>query len=32
MAFVLPASPRHRGTNEGAEPAQLFLIDAIPTA
>ncbi len=30
MAFVLPASPRHRGTNEGAEPAQLFLIDAIP--
>jgi quercetin dioxygenase-like cupin family protein len=30
MAFVLPASPRHRGANEGEQPARLFLIDAIP--
>ena len=28
--FVLPPSPRHRGRNEGAEPARMFLIDAIP--
>ena len=31
-AFVLPTAPRHRGTNECAEPARLFLIDAIPRA
>jgi quercetin dioxygenase-like cupin family protein len=31
-AFALPASPRHRGLNDGAEPARLFLIDAIPRA
>jgi quercetin dioxygenase-like cupin family protein len=29
-AFALPASPRHRGSNEGAEPARLFIIDAVP--
>ena len=28
--FLLPAAPRHRGTNTGAEPARLFLIDALP--
>ena len=28
--FLLPAGPRHRGTNTGAEPARLFLIDALP--
>jgi quercetin dioxygenase-like cupin family protein len=28
--FVLPEEPRHRGRNEGAEPARLFLIDALP--
>jgi quercetin dioxygenase-like cupin family protein len=28
-AFVLPPSPRHRGRNEGSEPARLFLIDAL---
>lgn len=27
--FVLPEQPRHRGRNEGAEPARLFLIDAL---
>jgi hypothetical protein len=32
VAFVLPASPRHRGANEGAAPARMFLIDAIPGA
>jgi hypothetical protein len=32
VAFVLPASPRHRGANEGAAPARMFLIDAIPVA
>jgi hypothetical protein len=26
----LPPAPRHRGRNEGAEPARLFLIDALP--
>jgi quercetin dioxygenase-like cupin family protein len=31
-AFALPASPRHRGTNEGEAPARLFLIDALPGA
>jgi quercetin dioxygenase-like cupin family protein len=30
-AFVLPADPRHRGRNEGNEPARLFLIDAVAT-
>ena len=29
-AFVLPSTPRHRGTNSEAEPARLFLIDALP--
>ncbi|WP_051324343.1 cupin domain-containing protein [Candidatus Solirubrobacter pratensis] len=29
-AFALPETPRHRGRNEGAEPARLFLIDALP--
>jgi quercetin dioxygenase-like cupin family protein len=29
-AFALPAAPRHRGRNESAEPARLFLIDALP--
>jgi quercetin dioxygenase-like cupin family protein len=28
--FVLPVTPRHRGRNEGDEPARLFIIDAIP--
>jgi quercetin dioxygenase-like cupin family protein len=28
--FVLPEQPRHRGRNPGAEPARLFLIDALP--
>jgi hypothetical protein len=28
--FVLPPAPRHRGRNKGAEPARLFLIDALP--
>ena len=30
--FVLPQSPRHRGRNEGQEPARLFVIDALPVA
>jgi quercetin dioxygenase-like cupin family protein len=30
--FVLPVSPRHRGRNEGDEPARLFIIDAIAGA
>ena len=30
--FVLPEQPRHRGHNEGAEPARLFLIDALPAS
>jgi quercetin dioxygenase-like cupin family protein len=29
-AFILPEKPRHRGRNDGAEPARLFLIDALP--
>jgi quercetin dioxygenase-like cupin family protein len=29
-SFVLPPAPRHRGRNEGDEPARLFLIDAVP--
>jgi quercetin dioxygenase-like cupin family protein len=29
-AFALPPAPRHRGRNEGDEPARLFLIDALP--
>ena len=28
--FALPEAPRHRGRNEGREPARLFLIDALP--
>ena len=28
--FALPEAPRHRGRNEGDEPAKLFLIDALP--
>ena len=28
--FVLPIAPRHRGRNEGEEPARLFIIDALP--
>jgi quercetin dioxygenase-like cupin family protein len=31
-AFSLPEAPRHRGRNHGAEPARLFLIDALPGA
>jgi quercetin dioxygenase-like cupin family protein len=31
-AFALPEQPRHRGTNEGEEPARLFIIDALPGA
>jgi mannose-6-phosphate isomerase-like protein (cupin superfamily) len=31
-AFALPVAPRHRGRNEGAEPARLFIIDALPGA
>lgn len=30
-AFVLTAFPRHRGSNPGAQPASLFLIDALPS-
>jgi quercetin dioxygenase-like cupin family protein len=29
-AFALPSEPRHRGTNRGAEPARLFIMDALP--
>jgi hypothetical protein len=32
QAFELPEAPRHRGRNHGAEPARLFLIDALPGA
>jgi quercetin dioxygenase-like cupin family protein len=28
-AFALPTAPGHRGHNEGAEPARLFIIDAL---
>jgi hypothetical protein len=28
--FALPEAPRHRGRNEGGEPARLFIIDALP--
>jgi hypothetical protein len=28
--FALPTSPGHRGRNDGAEPARLFIIDALP--
>lgn len=31
-AFALPPVPRHRGRNEGEEPARLFLMDALPGA
>jgi len=30
QSFVLPSTPRHRGSNYGDEPARLFLIDAVP--
>jgi hypothetical protein len=29
-AFALPEAPRHRGRNDGAAPARLFIIDALP--
>jgi quercetin dioxygenase-like cupin family protein len=29
QGFALPADPRHRGRNDGAEPARLFIIDAL---
>jgi len=29
-AFLLPSAPRHRGTNNRAEPVRLFIIDALP--
>jgi hypothetical protein len=29
-ALALPVAPRHRGANHGAEPALLFIIDALP--
>jgi hypothetical protein len=28
--FALPEAPRHRGHNDGDEPARLFIIDARP--
>jgi mannose-6-phosphate isomerase-like protein (cupin superfamily) len=28
--FALPEAPRHRGRNDGAAPARLFIIDALP--
>ena len=28
-AFALPEAPRHRGRNDGEEPARLFIIDAL---
>jgi quercetin dioxygenase-like cupin family protein len=28
--FALPETPRHRGRNDGSEPARLFLLDALP--
>jgi quercetin dioxygenase-like cupin family protein len=31
-AFALPEAPRHRGVNEGAEMARLFIIDALPAS
>jgi len=31
-AFVLPTAPRHRGRNDGDQPARLFIIDAVPRA
>lgn len=27
--FALPTHPRHRGRNDGTEPARLFIIDAL---
>jgi len=30
QGFALPRQPRHRGRNEGDEPARLFVIDAAP--
>ena len=29
-AFALPATPRHRGRNQGGEATRIFLIDALP--
>jgi quercetin dioxygenase-like cupin family protein len=29
-AFALPTAPRHRGANQGQQPARLFIIDALP--
>jgi quercetin dioxygenase-like cupin family protein len=29
QGFALPPEPRHRGRNDGAEPARLFIIDAL---
>ena len=29
-AFGLPPAPRHRGRNPAADPARIFLIDALP--
>ncbi len=31
-AFALPTAPRHRGRNDGDDPARLFIIDALPGA
>lgn len=28
--FLLPATPRHRGRNDGSTAARIFLIDALP--
>ncbi len=28
-AFALPSHPRHRGRNDGDQPARLFIIDAL---
>lgn len=30
--LALPPSPRHRGRNEGDEPARIFVIDSLPSA
>src|SRR5436190_2643451 len=30
--FALTSAPRHRGRNDGGEPARLFIIDALPGA
>jgi len=28
--FVLPPRPRHRGRNDGTQPVELFIVDALP--